>query len=58
MHFDYTKQPYLDSSVEMKFQYLRSSIPVILKAFGEIDKKTLPVLLSIQISYKNVKKPN
>lgn len=36
----------LDSSVGIRFQYLRSSLPVIANPFEAIDKQALPVLLS------------
>lgn len=41
---------YLDSSVEIWVQYLRSSILVMVNPFEEIDKQTPPVFLSNQNS--------
>lgn len=46
---------YLDSWVEMKFQYLRSSIPVMVNAFEEMDKQIPPVFLSSEISFTQTK---
>ena len=37
---------YLDSSVGIQVQYLLSSIPVISIALAEMEKHTLPVILS------------
>jgi len=47
--------PYLDSSVGIWFQYLRSSIPVIDNPLADTDKHTLPMLLSNQTFYDNNK---
>lgn len=52
--FTYNDLSHLESSVEMKFQYLRSSMPVILKALEEMAKQMPPVLLFIHSSFSRV----
>lgn len=52
------KFSHLDSSVKIWFQYLLSSIPVIVKAFHEIAIDNPPVFLSNQNSFTNWEKKN
>jgi hypothetical protein len=46
-----SERNYLDFSVAMWFQYLRSSIPVIVIAMDEIHRQRPPLFFSIQNSY-------
>lgn len=44
----FKKNSHLDSSVGIRLQYLRSSIPVIANPFEDMDKQIFPEILSSQ----------
>jgi len=54
----YITKSHLDSSVGTWFQYLLSSMPVILKLFEEMNRQTCALHLSSQTSYNHHKGTN